>query len=320
MTVPAPGGGVLLQMNGEHVPKSAERADAKVAVAAGPEHVQVHMSGLERVGARLPLHHYLARLWRYRDFIVFEARASVGTRNRNNLLGNIWLVLTPLLNGLTYFLVFGVLLQTSRGVENYLGFLVIGVFMFQFTSRCVTQGANSLVANRAVVKAFDFPRAAMPISAVVKELLAFLPALVMMFLLILVLPEQEEVTWRWLLVVPILFLQVLMGLGIGLILARWVSRVRDVAQLITFAIRLWLYGSGVFYSVERFVSDPDILAILELNPMHQVLTMTRESLLYSTTPGWDNWLILGGWALGLAVVGTLVFWRADEKYGKEETR
>jgi teichoic acid transport system permease protein len=307
-------------MNGEHVPKSAERADAKVAVAAGPEHVQVRMSGLERVGARLPLHHYLARLWRYRDFIVFEARASVGTRNRNNLLGNVWLVLTPLLNGLTYFLVFGVLLQTSRGVENYLGFLVIGVFMFQFTSRCVTQGANSLVANRAVVKAFDFPRAAMPISAVVKELFAFLPALVMMFLLILVLPEQEEVTWRWLLLVPILFLQVLMGLGIGLILARWVSRVRDVAQLITFAIRLWLYGSGVFYSVERFVSDPDILAILELNPMHQVLTMTRESLLYSTTPGWDNWLILGGWALGLAVVGTLVFWRADEKYGKEETR
>lgn len=43
MTVPAPGGGVLLQMNGEHVPKSAERADAKVAVAAGPEHVQVHI-------------------------------------------------------------------------------------------------------------------------------------------------------------------------------------------------------------------------------------------------------------------------------------
>ena len=45
----------------------------------------------------------------------------------------------------------------------------------------------------------------------------------------------------------------------------------------------------VFYSVERFVSHPDILAILELNPMHQVLTMTRESLLYATTPGWDNW-------------------------------
>ena len=131
------------------MPKSTERADVEDAVAAGPEHVQVRMSGLERVGARLPLHHYLGRLWRYRDFIYFEARASVGTRNRDNLLGNVWLVLTPLLNGLTYFLVFGVLLQTSRGVENYLGFLVIGVFMFQFTSRCVTQGANSLVASRA---------------------------------------------------------------------------------------------------------------------------------------------------------------------------
>ena len=282
--------------------------------------MHVRMSGLERVGARLPLHHYLGRLWRYRDFIFFEARASVGTRNRNNLLGNVWLVLTPLLNGLTYFLVFGVLLQTSRGVENYLGFLVIGVFMFQFTSRCVTQGANSLVANRAVVKAFDFPRAAMPISAVLKELLAFFPALVMMILLIVVLPDPEQLTWRWLLLFPILACQVLLGLGIGLILARWVSRIRDVAQLITFAIRLWLYGSGVFYSVERFVSDPQILAILELNPMHQVLTMTRESILYATTPGWDNWLVLGAWSLGLTVIGTLVFWRADEKYGKEETR
>ncbi|MFC7402656.1 ABC transporter permease [Citricoccus sp. GCM10030269] len=299
---------------------STDRADARTTVAEGPERVQVQMSGLQRVGARLALHHYLARLWRFRDFIYFEARASVGTRNKNNLLGNIWLVLTPLLNGLTYFLVFGVLLQTSRGVENYLGFLVIGVFMFQFTSRCVSQGANSLVSNRSVVKAFDFPRAVMPISTVLKELLAFIPALVMMIILILVLPEAEQVTWLWLLVIPILLLQVLMGLGISLILARWVSRVRDISQLITFGNRLWLYGSGVFYSVERFVSDPDILAILELNPMHQVLEMTRNSVLYATAPGWENWLILGGWAVGLTLIGTLVFWKADEKYGKEETR
>jgi teichoic acid transport system permease protein len=282
--------------------------------------VPVHMEGLRRVGARPTLANYLKRLWEVRHFIVYEARVSVGAQNRDHMLGNIWLVLTPILNGATYFLIFGLLLGTSRGVENFLGYLTIGVFMFSFTSRTVIQGANSLNRKNTVVEAFNFPRIALPVSSVMKETLAYLITLVTMLVFVLVIPPLEVVTWRWVLLVPVVALQLVLVMGLVLVFARWVSRVRDFSQILSFALRVWMYGSGVFYSFENIVSHPTALAVLQFNPMHQVLDIARKSVLYGVTPGWDQWLILGVWAFGALLVGTIVFWRADEALGRDASR
>lgn len=280
----------------------------------------VKMERLHRVGARPTLANYLRRLWNVRHFIVYEAKVSVGVQNRQNVLGNLWLVLNPLLNGATYFLIFGILLGTSRGIENFLGYLTIGVFMFSFTSRTVLQGANSLNRKNTVVEAFNFPRIALPVSTVLREVMTYGITLVTMLVVVLLIPPLEEITWRWVLLIPVVVLQILMILGLGLLFARMVSRIRDFAQVLTFALRVWMYGSGVFYSFDRFVSHPTALAILEFNPMHQVLDITRQSILYGSTPGWDQWLILGGWSIGLLVVGTLVFWWSDESLGRDANR
>ncbi|WP_159550326.1 ABC transporter permease [Citricoccus sp. K5] len=294
------------------------------AVADGepsvPGALSVHMSGLKRVGARPTLGNYLARLWGVRHFIAYEAKVSVGVENREHLLGNIWLVLTPLLNGATYFLIFGLLLGTSRGVENFLAYLTVGVFMFTFTSRTVMQGANSLTRKNNVVEAFNFPRIALPVSSVLKESLTYGITLVTMLLLILAVPPLEVISWRWLLLIPTVLLQLVLIMGLVLLFARIVSKVRDFSQILTFALRVWMYGSGVFYSFESIISHPGVLAVLQFNPMHQVLDISRKSLLYGVTPGWDQWLILAGWAVGLFVVGLLAFWRADESLGRDASR
>ncbi|XNS28163.1 ABC transporter permease [Citricoccus nitrophenolicus] len=278
------------------------------------------MDGLRRVGARPGIGNYLRRLWEVRHFIAYEARVSVGAQNREHRLGNIWLVLTPILNGATYFLIFGVLLGTSRGVENFLGFLTIGVFMFMFTSRTIIQGANALNSKNNVVEAFNFPRIALPVSSVLKETLTYAITLVTMLVLVLAIPPLEVITWRWLLIIPVVVLQLVLIVGLVLLFARVVSKVRDFAQVLTFALRIWMYGSGVFYSFENIVSNPAVLAILEFNPMHQVLNITRNSLLYGVTPEWSQWLILASWAIGLLIIGTVVFWRADESLGRDASR
>lgn len=297
------------------------RPDVTDTTAASPAGaVSVRMDGLRRVGARPGLGNYLHRLWEVRHFIAYEARVSVGAQNRDHRLGNIWLVLTPILNGATYFLIFGVLLGTSRGVENFLGFLTIGVFMFMFTSRTVIQGASALNRKNNVVEAFNFPRIALPVSSVLKETLTYVITLVTMLLLILAIPPLEVITWRWVLLLPVVALQLVLIMGLVLLFARIVSKVRDFSQVLTFALRIWMYGSGVFYSFENIVSNQLVLDILEFNPMHQVLNITRNSLLYGVTPGWGPWLILGSWAVGLLIVGTLVFWRADESLGRDASR
>ncbi|MFP3701657.1 hypothetical protein SB758_39905, partial [Burkholderia sp. SIMBA_013] len=59
------------------------------------------------------------QLWDFREFIAYDARARVQSGTRRDRLGSAWLLLNPVFNGLTYYVIFGLLLQTSGGIENY---------------------------------------------------------------------------------------------------------------------------------------------------------------------------------------------------------
>jgi teichoic acid transport system permease protein len=267
------------------------------------------------VSRRPPLTEYLAQLWQRRHFIRADARARVVSGPRGALLGTAWLVLRPVLDASVYLIIFGLVLKADRGIENFLGYLVIGTFMFQFTARSVSSGAQSVIAGRTLMKAFAFPRASLPIAAVVRETVSYLPVLVAMVCVVLVLPPGPDLSWRWLLVPFVLALQVLLALGLALLLARPVTRVPDLQHLIGMGTRFWLYGSAVFFSYERFIDHPGILRVIELNPMFQVLDITRDCLLYGVTPHAGAWLTLGLWAVGTCGIGMVVFWRGEDRYG-----
>ena len=278
--------------------------------------LSVDFRRLQRVGARPGFVDYLIKVWDYRHFISYDARARVQSGNRRDRLGSIWLILNPVLNGLTYYLIFGLLLQTGAGIENFVGYLVIGIFLFQFSSRSITNGARSIQQNRAVIQAFSFPRATLPIAVNMRELFANIPVLIVMVLIVMVLPPTEEVTWRWLLIVPALALQWIFNLGVGLILARVISKVNDVVHLLSFALRALMYASAVFYSYERFIDHPVLLQIVQLNPLFNVLDIVRDCLLYAQVPAWQSWAILASWAFGALAIGAVYFWRAEETYGR----
>jgi teichoic acid transport system permease protein len=274
------------------------------------------MRRLTRVGSRPNFLDYLVQLWDFRQFIFYDARARVQSGTRRDRLGSAWLLLNPIFNGLTYYLIFGILLKTSGGVKDFIGYLVVGVFFFQFSAGAITSGARSIHNNKSIVQAFNFPRAALPIGANVRELLAAVPLILAMLLIVVVLPPAEKITWLWLLVVPAVLLQFLFNLGVGLILARIISRVHDVSHLLPFAIRAWMYGSAIFYTYDRFIKHPQILAAIKLNPLFNVIDIVRDCVVYAKVPPWQSWVILAAWALGALAVGIVYFWKGEESYGR----
>lgn len=321
--------------------KKQKKAKAPVALVPGygvvrpggsgfrPRYViQVDSSWLSPVLARPPLGEYLRQLWERRHFIVADARARAGSEHSQKLLGRAWLVIEPLLNGIVYFFVFGLLLRTSRGIPNFVGYLLIGMFLFQFTTNSITRGCRSLITGRQLLRSFSFPRASLPIASVMRNALTFVPALGTLIVLILVIPVvmphlfpgggpyEYHVTWRWALVPGVLALQLLMNAGLVLLSARAVARVPDLSQLITVFTRFWLYVSAVFFSIDRFASQPKVQTIMEVNPMYQVLHMARDCLIYGVTPAWTSWALLGAWSGGLAVLGFVVFWHGEQTYGR----
>lgn len=277
----------------------------------------VSSEGLAPVGKRTRLSSYLAALWNRRHFIVAESRAKMSSSTRKDLLGYGWLFLNPLFSVLAFWFIFGFILQTSRGVPNFIGFLVIGVFFFNFTGKCMTGGTGSIRAGASMIKGFQFPRAALPISTVVRNFLDFIPTLAVMIAILVIIPPLEVITWRVLLVIPVIILQTIFNVGLACLLARLGHKIPDMTNFMTVVNRFWLYGSGVFFSIEdRLASKPVLLEIMQLNPLNAYLTIVRNSLLYGVDSPIYLWFVGALWAFGLLIVGFLYFWRGEESYGR----
>ncbi|PXA79010.1 phosphate ABC transporter permease [Auritidibacter sp. NML120779] len=280
--------------------------------------VLVDPSELGRVGGRPGLLKYFKQLWNYRSFIIFDSRSRIASGNAQDFLGQFWLILNPLLNGATYFFVFGLLLGTGRGVENFISYLIVGVFMFRFTSSAVLAGSRAISSNKQIVRAFHFPRATLPIAVNVRELMTQIPAFITMLVLIMLIPPHAEIGWTWFLFIPVLALQLLFNLGLSFFLARLVDRWNDIANLVSFGTRIWMYLSCVFYSVDRFAQHDTIMAIMQANPMFCVLDIARDSLVYGQLPSANSWMVLTLWTVGALIIGFLFFWQAEETYGQEK--
>ncbi|MBO1031875.1 ABC transporter permease [Tessaracoccus sp. SD287] len=232
-------------------------------------------------------------------------------------MGRAWLVLGPLLDGLVYWIIFGLAFNLQNTVPDFISRLLVGILLFSYFSRGLTSTANSLTAGRGLIRAFAFPRASLPIAAILREAYSAIPMVLTLLAMILVVPPGARPTSTWLLLPFPLLLITLFTAGIGFILARVVSVVPDVSKLLGYALRFALYGSGVIFSVDRFTDHPVINALLTMNPLFIFIEMARELLLYDTIPGPAKWLLLTGWAIVFLVLGLLYFWRGEASYGKQ---
>jgi teichoic acid transport system permease protein len=224
---------------------------------------------------------YLRDLWLRRHFVMAFATARNIAMYTEAKLGQIWQILTPLLNAGVYFLIFGLLLHINRGIPDYLGFLVTGIFVFNFTQRAFITTSSVITESLPLIRALQFPRAALPLAYVVVELEQM--ALAMAVLVVIVVANGEPITWYWLLVIPALLLQTIFNIGIGLFAARLGAQVNDFSQLLPFLMRTWLYLSGVLFSIQNLDLGPHKWAVplLEVNPAAVYITLVRNSMLQS---------------------------------------
>jgi teichoic acid transport system permease protein len=305
--------------------------------------------GLRPSSARPSLISYLRLVWQRRHFIVAYATARSVSMYTEARLGQLWQVLTPLLNSAVYYLVFGILFQANRGISHYTAFLVTGVFIFGFTERSIVVGSSVMRANLALIRALHFPRACLPLAYVLVEFQQLLVSMVVLFAIVL--STGEPLTWYWLFLVPVLVMQATFNMGAALILARVGAGAQDVTQLVPFLTRIWRYFCGVMYSIASLPATLPEWAknVLSLNPAAVYISLTRNAIMSSyrnDAPGAqpfnaakcavftakkipdlqaychpdvltsELWLAGVGWAIVTLVVGVVFFWQAETRYGR----
>ena len=239
------------------------------------------LHGLKVSGARPSLWEYVRLLWSRRHFILGYATARNISRYTEARLGQVWQVLTPLLNSLVYYLIFGLLFVEARAVSHYAAFLVAGVFVFAFTERSIVTGSTVMRLNLPLIRALYFPRAALPLAYVIVELEQMLLGLVVVALFAI--GSGEPFTWYWLLLIPAVLLQTMFNTGAALIVARLGGAMQDVSELIPFILRISRYFCGVMYLIETLPASLSTWEkqILSLNPIAVYIQLVRVAIMKS---------------------------------------
>jgi teichoic acid transport system permease protein len=269
---------------------------------------------------------YARQLWDRRHFIVGFATARNVAMYTEARLGQLWQVLTPLLNAAVYYLIFGIILGTSRGVPNFLAFLITGIFIFNFTQRAFITTSRVMPDSLPLIRALPFPRACLPIGYVLIELEQLVMSMIV--LTVIVLASGEPLTWYWLLALPALALQAVFNIGMGLSLARLGAGADDFSQLLPFLVRTWLYASGVMFSIQTISSllqsqrigwpgsKPYSVGNCALYHTGKKAYLEYSAYCHGVVPMNALWLWGIGWAIVALVVGFVFFWQAETRYGR----
>lgn len=260
--------------------------------------------------ARLPdLPPYLRELWRRRQFAFELARGNLRAQNYNTALGQLWLVLNPLLLGLVYFMLVTIVRGGSRGPE-FLAHLMLGVFTFRLVSGAIRPGSNSVVSGSRLILNTAFPRAVLPLSSVMSSIMRFLPTLIIYAVIhaFAGLPVTPQILWG----LPILALIICFALGMTMLVATAQVYFRDTRNFLPFFLRIWIFACPILYYADEV---PERLRlILYVNPLFPMLAALNEAVSLGETP--SPALLAGSlaWAVGALVVGGFLFISREREF------
>ncbi len=297
------------------LPKFLEPPDAPPSMAE-----LAHRNGLRPAATRPRFWSYVAQLWRFRQFTATYANGRAAAKYGRARLGRFWQIVSPIVNAGIYYVIFGFILRTQRGIDNFVVYLCIGMFLYTFLQSVATSGVSAITGQMGLLRAMHFPRASLPFAVTMTQIQNFMGSVAVLVAIVFVFGERFVLKWLYLL--PTLALLVIFAFGLALLLARVGTKLPDVRQLMPYAMRVWMYTSGVFFNVEVFAANLPkwLVPIVEANPLLVYIELARYSLMdhapLASTPS-ELWIKGAAWALIMLVVGFVYFWRGEAEYGRD---
>jgi ABC-type polysaccharide/polyol phosphate export permease len=284
----------------EPAPERHEREDEFTS----ERHVYVpHRVGLP------PLRPYLRELWRRREFAYEMSRTTLRTQHYNTVLGQLWLVLSPLLLACVYFVLVDILRARTGGIE-FFAHLMACLFVYYYVTDAIRQAVRSVVSGGRLILNTAFPRVMLPGASVITAFWRFLPTLAIYIPVHLAVGRPVGVELLWL--IPVFALFTLLATGLSMLVAAGQVYFRDLKNFLTYALRLWLYGSPILYFADEVPDRYDILLVL--NPLAPLLTAWSDVLDRGVAPDPVDLAVGAAWALAFVVGGALFFISREREF------
>jgi lipopolysaccharide transport system permease protein len=258
----------------------------------------------------------LRALWRYRSFVWNSVRREFGARYRESLFGALWSVANPLAMIVIFSVVFGHIMRpTLPGYDRvpfaFSIYLCAGVITWGLFAEMLTRLNGVFLENGNLIKKSNFPRICLPAIVTVSALVNF--AIILAVYLVFLAVIGHWPGWSLLALVPLLVLQVLFALGLGVFLGTLNVFFRDVGQMTSVLLQFWFWLTPIVYTLSALPEGAR--GAMRFNPMQPLMAAYQTIFLAGEVPdarpllpvaALTVLLLLAGARFFLARVGELV--------------
>jgi lipopolysaccharide transport system permease protein len=231
-----------------------------------------------------------AGVWRYRGFVTGSVKREFQAKYRNSLFGAAWTVLNPLAMIVVYTVIFSQVMGSRlQGVDStfaYSIYLCAGALTWGLFAEITGRAQSVFIEHANLIKKLQFPRICLPIIVVLNAGINF--AIVFgLFTAFLVLSGTFP-GWVYFALFPVLLLQVLFAIGLGMVLGVLNVFFRDVGQFFTIVLQFWFWFTPIVYPAATL--PPAVRELLVWNPMAAVVAAYQAILVNGQLPQWGTLL------------------------------
>jgi len=225
------------------------------------------------------------------------ARRDIEARYRGSFGGGLWTFLNPLLMMLTYYFVFGIVMETrfpgDPSREGFVLYFLAAMLPWLAMSEAWGRSPSLIPEHVTLIKKVIFPSEILPVVRTLAALVSEGAALIIFALLLLV--TRGGVPWTALWLPVLLVPQIALTLGLSYFLAGLGAFLRDLTQVIGFILTLVFFLTPICYPDTALPKEA--LPILGKNPVYILVRGYRAIFIEARQPEWEAlwklWLLSG---------------------------
>lgn len=226
---------------------------------------------------------------------------DINGRYRRTILGPLWIVVAQAATIGGFVIVFSGLFQMDP--RAYTVYLAAGFPVWGLLSAYLSDMPLTFIAARGFIESFELPWLTHIWRRSINYVIVFLHQLITLFVVMLFPQMHASFSWNMLFVVPALAIVMVAGSGLGMLLALFGARYRDLQPAMTVvASVLFLFTPVVWRAEQLHVNQWAV----QLNPVYYYIKLLRDPLLgLPVAP--EMWVGTTAGAVVIFVIGFLGF-------------
>lgn len=254
-------------------------------------------------------------IWKYRDLYRMYVKRDIVTVYKQTILGPLWFLIQPIFTTIMYMFVFGGLAGISTDGAPQPLFYMSGILLWNYFNSAFMVSSNVFTTNASVFGKVYFPRLVVPLSGITSNLIKFGIQLVLFILMYLYYWAQGAdlyINWTLVLFPFLVFLIAFHAMSWGLIISALTTKYRDLTQLVTFGIQLFMYATPVIYPLSA--APEKYRDLISLNPLTPIFEAFKYSCMGCGSLDWGGLLYSTVFMCITLFLSVVIFSRVERNF------